>query len=122
MSQWSRDHVPFPGAAMRQIVDELVRRNVLMTGRMHVGGRVVDFADVRANVLVALAERDNVVPAEAAEPAVDLVGDPAKRAELRLTGGHVTFATGRHAFERTLPAIFDWIAAHSDELDLPRER
>ena len=32
MAQWSRDHVPMPGALTRQIVDDLIRRNVLMTG------------------------------------------------------------------------------------------
>jgi polyhydroxyalkanoate synthase len=62
MSQWARDHVPFPGAALGQIVDQFVRRNVLMTGRVRLGGRVVDFGDVRADVLNAFAERDNVVP------------------------------------------------------------
>ena len=47
MAQWSRDHVPFPGAATRQIVDDLVRANVLTTGRRRLGGREIDFANVR---------------------------------------------------------------------------
>ncbi len=122
MSQWSRDHVPFPGAAARQIIDDVVRANVLTTGRMRLGGRVVDFANVRGNVLNAFAEKDTVVPAASAEPASRLVGDPARRDELRLSGGHVTFATGKHAFTRTLPALAGWIADHSDELDPPRAR
>ena len=33
MAQWSRDHVPFPGAAFREVVELLVRENVLMSGR-----------------------------------------------------------------------------------------
>src|SRR5204862_7076959 len=99
MSQWSRDHVPFPGAAARQGSGDGVRRNVLTTGRMRLGGRVVDFENVRGNVLNTFAERDTVVPVTSAEPASHLVGDPACRDELRLSGGHVTYATGRHAFE-----------------------
>jgi polyhydroxyalkanoate synthase len=122
MSQWSRDHVPFPGAALRQVVADLVRRNVLMTGRMRVGGRTVDFADVRGNVLNAFAEKDNVVPPEAAAPGSTLVGSPERREELRLRGGHVTFATGRVAFEHTLPAIADWVIARSEDVDPPKER
>jgi polyhydroxyalkanoate synthase len=122
MAQWSRDHVPFPGAAARQIIEDIVRQNVLMTGRMRLGGRVVDFENMRANVLNTFAEKDTVVPVAVAEPASRLVGDPARRDELRLTGGHVTYATGRHAFERTLPALANWIIAHSDELDPPLER
>jgi poly[(R)-3-hydroxyalkanoate] polymerase subunit PhaC len=122
MAQWSREQVPFPGAALRQVVDQLVRRNVLMTGRMRLGDREVDFARARGNVLVAVAEKDNVVPLLAAEPASRLVGDPALRHELRLSGGHVTFFAGRHAFQRTLPALTTWLVEHSDELDPPKER
>jgi polyhydroxyalkanoate synthase subunit PhaC len=122
MATWSRDHVPFPGAAMRQIVDQFVRRNVLMTGRMSLSGRTVDLTNIDANVLNAFAEEDNVVPMAAVEPASTLVGRPERRDELRLSGGHVTFATGRHAFKHTLPALSKWIIDRSDELDPPKER
>ena len=122
MAQWSRDHVPFPGAVCRQIVDEFIRRNALMTGHVRVGGRVIHLENARGNLLNCFAERDNVVPAAASEPIVRLVGEPSRREELRLGGGHVTFATGRQAFERTLPAIAGWIGEHSDELTTPRER
>ena len=83
---------------------------------------VIDLENVRANVLNAFAENDKVVPVTATEPGSRLVGDPARREELRLGGGHVTFATGRHAFRHTLPALTEWIAAHSDELKPPKER
>jgi polyhydroxyalkanoate synthase len=115
MAMWSRDHVPFPGAAFREVVDLLVRDNVMMSGRVRLGDRVVDLRDARGDVLVAMAERDNVVPAAAAEPALDLVGDPGRRDALRLPGGHVTFGTGRSAFKHTMPRLTEWIAAHSDE-------
>ena len=41
MAQWSRDHVPFPGAAFRQLVELLVRENALMTGSIRVGCREI---------------------------------------------------------------------------------
>jgi polyhydroxyalkanoate synthase len=115
MAQWSRDHVPFPGAAFRELVERLVRDNVLTSGRIRLGDRIVDLADARGDVLVAMAERDNVVPAAATEPALGLVGAPERRHELRLPGGHVTFGTGRSAFKHTMPRLTEWIAAHSDE-------
>jgi poly[(R)-3-hydroxyalkanoate] polymerase subunit PhaC len=115
MAQWSRDHVPFPGAAFRQLVELLVRENVLMTGSVRVGDRIVDLDSAGGDVLIATAERDNVVPAAATEPAIRLVGDPARREELRLPGGHVTFGTGRSAFKHTMPRLAGWIAAHSDQ-------
>jgi polyhydroxyalkanoate synthase len=122
MAQWSRDHVPMPGAATRQIVDDLIRGNVLTTGRWSIGGREIDFRQVRANVLNAVAEKDNVVPAAASAPVMQLVGDPQRREELRLSGGHVTFGAGSNAFKRTLPALSRWLADHSGELDTPKER
>jgi polyhydroxyalkanoate synthase len=122
MAQWSREQLPFPGAAAKQVVEELVRRNVLTTGKMRVGGRVVDFTDFDGHVLNTYAEKDNVVAPAASAPASELVGKPVRRDELRLGGGHVTFATGSRAFEKTLPAIMSWLAGHSDVLDPPRER
>jgi polyhydroxyalkanoate synthase len=116
MAQWSRDHVPFPGAAFRQLTELFVRQNVLMTGSMRLGNRRIDLANARGNVLNAMAERDNVVPPSAVEPIMRLVGDPARREELRLPGGHVTFGTGRGALKVTMPRMAEWIIAHSDEL------
>jgi polyhydroxyalkanoate synthase len=114
MAQWSREQVPFPGAALRQVVDDLVRGNALMRGALRLNAREIRLADVEAHVLVAVAERDNVVPLAAAEPALQLIGKPDRREALRLTGGHVTFFAGRHAQERTRPALAQWLAAHSD--------
>ena len=121
MAQWSREHVPFPGAAFRQMVDDLIRRDVVLTGSIRLGGRRIDFSNVRGDVLVAMAERDNVVVPPAAAPLVDVVGDPARREAVWLKGGHVTFGTGRAARDHTWPLLTDWILRHSDEHE-PRER
>ena len=45
---------------------------------------------------------------------MQLVGDPARREELRLPGGHVTFGTGKSAFKHTMPKLTGWIIDHSD--------
>jgi polyhydroxyalkanoate synthase len=121
MAQWARDHVPFPGAAFRELVEELVRKNVLMTGSIRIGDRRIDLADARGNVLNAMAERDNVVPPAAVEPVMQLIGDPARREELRLPGGHVTFGTGKSAVKHTMPRMAQWIIEHSDERPDPEE-
>jgi poly[(R)-3-hydroxyalkanoate] polymerase subunit PhaC len=122
MAQWSRDHVPFPGAAFRQVVEKFVRENVLMTGSMRLGDRRIDLANARGNVLNAMAERDNVVPPAAVEPVMNLIGDPARREELRLPGGHVTFGTGKGARKVTMPRMAEWIIEHSVQSSRPEER
>jgi len=113
--------VPFPGAAFRQLVELLVRENVLTTGIVRLGDRDVHLEHARGDVLIATAERDNVVPAAATEPAMRLVGDPARREALRLPGGHVTFGTGKSAFKHTMPRLAGWITEHSDELEHSEE-
>ena len=115
MAQWTRDQVPFPGAAFREVVELFVRRNALMDGALRVGDRDIDFARTAANVVNAMAEKDTVVPMAAAEPVEALVGRPDRRERLLLPGGHVTFGTGRSALRHTLPSLAGWIAAHSDE-------
>jgi polyhydroxyalkanoate synthase len=122
MAQWSRDHVPFPGAAFRQLVELLVRENALMSGSIRVGYREIALDRVRADVLVAMAQRDNVVPAGATEPALSLVGDPARREAVRLPGGHVTFGTGKSAFKHTMPRLTEWITTHSDDRPTARRQ
>jgi polyhydroxyalkanoate synthase len=115
VSQWTRDQVPFPGAAFRQLVDELIRRNALMDGSWRLGGREIDFTSTGATVLNVMAENDRVVPRPAAEPAGELVGRPERRERLIVPGGHATFGTGRSAFKHTLPSLAEWIGAHSLE-------
>jgi polyhydroxyalkanoate synthase len=113
MATWSRDHVPFPGAALRQVVELFVRQNILMTGTVPLGTRQIELVNAPGNVLNAMAERDNVVPPPAVEPVMELIGDPARRDELRLPGGHVTFGTGKSAFKHTMPKLAGWIIDHS---------
>ena len=72
MAQWSRDHVPMPGALTRQMIDDLIRRNVLMTGGWELGGRMIELDKAPGNILNAVAEKDNVVPFAAVAPVMDL--------------------------------------------------
>jgi poly[(R)-3-hydroxyalkanoate] polymerase subunit PhaC len=109
MAAWAHDHIPFPGAAFRQVVELLVRRNMLAGGRLPLADRVVDLADIRCDVLNVMAEQDTVVPVGAVEPLTRLVAAD----ELRLPAGHIAFAAGRQARTDTLPRLAEWIRRHS---------
>jgi poly[(R)-3-hydroxyalkanoate] polymerase subunit PhaC len=111
MGQWTRDHVPFPGAAFGQMVQLLIRENALMRGTMRLGGHEVDLGDVRPPLLNVMAERDTIVPLRAAGPLTAMVGGESE--ELRLPAGHVALAAGRLATKLTLPRLAEWVAAHS---------
>ena len=112
MGQWASDHVPFPGAAFRQTIEQLVRRNGLMHGTVELGGERVDLGAITCPVLNIMAERDHIVPLAAAEPVVELVGSE-QTDELRLNAGHVGLVAGSSAAKVTLPGIAGWIADHS---------
>jgi polyhydroxyalkanoate synthase len=105
MGQWTRDHVPFPGAAFRETVQRLVRENGLMDGSL------ADLGAIDTPVLNVMAERDHIVPLAAAEPLKRLIG---QTQELRLGAGHVGLVAGRAAAKVTLPGIAGWIAEHSE--------
>jgi polyhydroxyalkanoate synthase subunit PhaC len=104
MGQWTRDHVPFPGAAFRQTVEQLVRGNGLMQR---------DLSEITVPVLNVMAERDHIVPLPAAEPVARLLP---QTEELRLAAGHVGLVAGRSAAKVTLPGIANWIAHHSEAI------
>ena len=114
MNQWTRDQVPFPGAAFRQTVEDLIRRNVLMTGSWRLGGREIRLTNTDATVVNVMAAKDNVVPRAASDPVGALIGRPDQREEMVMEGGHVTFAAGGSAFKHTLPRLVEWLAAHSN--------
>ncbi|MGE5291833.1 MAG: alpha/beta fold hydrolase [Micromonosporaceae bacterium] len=116
MAQWTRDHVPFPGGVFRQTVEQLVRRNALVEGGMELAGRPVDLAVITCPFLNIMAERDSIVPADAARPVVGLVGSEDAET-LALDAGHVGLVASRTAATVTLPQIADWIQRHSDSVE-----
>jgi polyhydroxyalkanoate synthase len=115
MNQWSTDHIPFPGAAFCQMGELMSRDNLLATGKIPLGGRTVDLADITVPFLSILGEKDHIVPPEAVGPLLDLIGSTDVE-ELRLAAGHVGVIIGRTAQRRNIPAMADWLARHSEPL------
>jgi polyhydroxyalkanoate synthase len=114
MNKWARDQVAFPGAAFRQTVDVLIRRNALMDGVVPFGRGEVRLQDIKMPFLSVYCEHDTIVPAQSTEPLVDLVGSRDK-GELRLQSGHVGLVAGRQSAKVARPQIVDWIRSHGEE-------
>ena len=115
MTRWTSDHIPFAGAAFRQVIDLFMRDNALMTGTVELGDTSTALSELFCPVLNVFAERDHVVPPEAAEPLAGLVGSSDVE-ELRIPGGHASLVTGRQAAKVTLPGIIRWLDDHSEEV------
>ena len=114
MNRWARDQVAFPGAAFRQTVDVLIRRNALCAGVVPYGRGEVRLGDITCPYLNVYCEQDTIVPARSSEPLTRLVGSP-DASELRLQSGHVGLVAGRQAAKVARPQIADWIRAHSED-------
>jgi polyhydroxyalkanoate synthase len=107
MGQWTRDHIPFPGAAFRETV-AMMRDKSLMQDRVRVGGRRVSLTDIEWPLLNVIAAKDHIVPPAAARPVCDLVGS-SRAQTLEIPAGHVGLVMGKAAATTTMPKIFDWL-------------
>jgi polyhydroxyalkanoate synthase len=115
MGRWTREQIPFPGAAFRQFVDQWLRDNAFHRDTLRVGGRAVSLGDIRVPTLAAVAQRDEIVPEAAAVPIADrLTGTRVDL--LMLDAGHASLTTGRKAAKVTVPRILDWLAEHSERV------
>jgi polyhydroxyalkanoate synthase len=112
MAGWIRDQTPLPGALARQMVDLLLRQNLLATGTLPLGGRTVRLSDIACPVLNVMAEHDHMVPPPASEVLSELVGS-SDVTDLRIPAGHIGLAAGRDAKRNTVPRIIEWLNAHS---------
>jgi polyhydroxyalkanoate synthase len=113
MTQWGRDHIPFPGAAFCQMGHLMSRQNLLATGKIPLGGREVDLADITVPFLNIIGEKDHIVPPESVGPLSSLVGSTEVE-ELRLPAGHVGVIVGRTAHRHNIPAMAEWIGRHAE--------
>jgi polyhydroxyalkanoate synthase len=113
MTRWSSDHLPFPGATARECVEMLLHENAMLTDRLAVGGDAVHLSNITVPFLTVLANRDHIVPPEAAAPLIDLVGSSDKH-ELRLDAGHIGLIVGRTAARTTIPTIIDFLQRRSE--------
>lgn len=113
MARWAREHVPFPGAAFRQVAEQWLRQNGFMTGRLRLAGRRLDLGDVRVPTFGIIALRDDLVPPAASRPLGDLVGTDEFEL-LELDAGHAGLTASRKAATTTGPALEAWLTRHNE--------
>lgn len=112
MTQWTRNHIPFPGATFRQTVEMFGQRNGFVDDSVVLGGRPIHLSDITVPFLNVIAERDHIVPPEATKVLTPLIGSD-DVTELLLPAGHVGLIVGRGGRTRCMPAMTDWMLAHS---------
>jgi polyhydroxyalkanoate synthase len=121
MTMWLRDHLPWPGAAFKQMVQMFLRENAFVNETARVAGRPAKLSNIDVPILNVIAERDDVVP-QASSTALGKLVPADLYEEFRINAGHVGLVLGRTASRTTIPAVIEWMRAHSEPTDPERSR
>jgi polyhydroxyalkanoate synthase len=109
---WGHDNVSFPGACYARYIEELYRRNRLMTGGFTVAGRPSELSSIHCPVLALAFNDDNIVPLASAAPLIDRVSSRDKQL-VAMGGGHVGAVVSRKAADRLWPVMSEFWAKRS---------
>jgi polyhydroxyalkanoate synthase len=112
-NSWTEGHIPFTGAAMKQLFNDFAKENKLINGNLTVRGKKVDLTNIHSNLLVASSQFDRLVPHEQSAPIMDLVSSTDKTYKL-LEGGH----THMVAKAGNLPEFLEeWLPRRSNPIN-----
>ena len=102
----------YPGRTFGQLYHRFFRSNDLAGGRLALGGRTLDLADVRVPVLSIAGHGDGIAPVAACHHVGELLaGAPSVQLETA-PGGHLGVLTGRAARGTTWVALDRFLAEH----------
>ncbi|MBO9130759.1 alpha/beta fold hydrolase [Bacillus sp. 165] len=105
---WVDGHIPFTGAAMKQLLNDIGKDNKLIKNEMVIRDQIVDLANIQANLLVLCANGDRLVPKELSSSLIDAVSSEDKTYHI-ITGGHAI-----NAANGNLPDYLnDWLSSRS---------
>lgn len=112
MNTWVTDNIPMAGAAYRQLITDLYRNNKLIQNQMRIQGKLVNLANLRANLLTVIAEGDHITPPCQSEAILQKVSSSDKQL-YRIPGGHIGIMAGSSAHRTTWPHIEEWLRSRS---------
>jgi poly[(R)-3-hydroxyalkanoate] polymerase subunit PhaC len=112
----------YPGRTFGQIYHRFLRRNDLADGRIELGGRAIDLADVRVPVLSIAGEGDGIAPRGAVHHVADLLPNAPNVRIASAPGGHLGVLTGRAARRTTWRLLDDFLAETAETPEQRRAR
>lgn len=90
-NQWARDHIPFVGATLKQLIFDLALDNKLVENNLMINKQRVNLSNIKTNLLVVSTNDDELVPEELTVSIMDLVSSEDKTYK-NVRGGHATLA------------------------------
>jgi len=91
VNQWLASHIPFAGTTLKQLINELGRKNKLIRNQLKIADQTVQLSKITANLLVLSTTDDHIVPEEQTLPLMNKVSSEDKTYK-RVKGGHISLA------------------------------
>jgi poly[(R)-3-hydroxyalkanoate] polymerase subunit PhaC len=114
MEKWTNDGIPMAGPTYAEFIEKGYQRNLLVKGEWTLDGddREIDLKALTMPLATIVGLKDNLVPPECTERAVERVGTKDVR-RFQLPTGHIGLSVSRTAHRDLWPAFADWVIAHS---------
>jgi polyhydroxyalkanoate synthase subunit PhaC len=110
MEKWIFDSPDVPGETLRQLVNDLYQKNLLVQSKLELGGRQVDLLQVTMPLLNIYGQYDHLVPPEACEVLTGKVGSQDTE-NICLDTGHVGIYVSSRFQRDLVPKIAVWLKA-----------
>jgi polyhydroxyalkanoate synthase len=112
LETWVNDNIPFPGGIWQEYIAWLYQDNRLFKDELWMGPRKASLSNITCPTLAILASNDHIVPPDAAQPLVDMVGSDDASA-ITLKGGHVGIIASNKLFPQLINSITEWLDARA---------
>lgn len=112
MNEWFTNMPDYPGATVQELIRKMGLYNRMAKGRIRIGTREANFADIKSNLLAFAGDNDKIVSISAAEAVMSVVSSTDKTFEI-VPGGHAGVFTGGKAAHTTWAISKNWLAQRS---------
>ena len=112
MEHWKSDLPAITGEMYRKYIKDLFRDNLLIQGKMELGGKKVDLGKMTVPYLNVYATEDTIIPNESSKAVMSKIGSKDKK-EYPFPGGHIGVFVGGKSQKELAPAVAKWVSEHS---------
>lgn len=120
MEKWIFDSPDLPGETFREFIRDCYQKNLLIQGKMVVGGKRVDLKKITMPLLNIYGKFDHLVPPEACERLTGKVGSKDTE-DICLKTGHIGIYVSSKCQAEFAPRIAEWLKKR-DKLPAARKK
>lgn len=113
VDRFTANMIAYPGRSFGQLYHRMLKHNELRTGRIEIGGRVIDLSAITTPVLVFAGNTDGIAPIASVRALVGLLPHAHEVRFEVVPGGHLGMLTGRAARRTTWVVMDEWIEQYS---------